>query len=94
MKLLHKQFYYNLLLCLAIFQLASLKTNKMLNRLLTYSLIDKSTGECNTVVSAYTTHRHLKQYCPHPSKFMKLKMKIYEKINLCTFFVHEQYFCI
>ena len=24
-------------------------------------------GESNTVVSAYTTYRHLQQYCSHPT---------------------------
>ena len=35
-------------------------------------------GEINTVVSAYTTYRHLQQYCPQPSK--------YSKEHFCLFF--------
>ena len=30
-------------------------------------LMSISMGEGNTVVSAYTTYRHLQQYCSHPS---------------------------
>ena len=28
-------------------------------------LFDKSMGESNTIVSAYTMYRHLQQYCPN-----------------------------
>ena len=27
-------------------------------------------GESNTVVSAYALHRHLQQYCSHPSNYI------------------------
>ena len=29
---------------------------------------DKSMGECNTILSAYTTFRHLEWYCSHSLK--------------------------
>ena len=42
-------------------------------------------GESNTVVSAYTLYRHLKQYCSHPSiytpPYMYYKNKLYLSVK-------------
>ena len=41
-------------------------------------------GESNTVVSAYTTYRHLQQYCSHPLHvFEKKKKKPSLLLTLC-----------
>ena len=54
-------------------------------------------SESNIFVSAYTTYRHLQQYCSHPSIYSLKSLlcdhfaTLFKKKKKETFFVHESY---
>ena len=61
-----------------------------------YFVACKSMGECYTVLHAYTTYRHLKWYCTHPSKFGCVKLYCFVKsqqepfLKIILFYIANQ----